>query len=157
MSYFNINLVHSHSQTHTHAHSWSFLEIRSGTVSPPDEELAYFAGIAEGSLTGHLIEMQWKNTMGSYCSTPSDYCTKLEAFLSNNSDFMTEQIRSVGGDYWYQVRTQAFNETIIHVIKIDEVFFFNVTLNVFFCQVCTVVRCNFFEMMSTFYGNIATA
>ena len=74
-------------------------------MPPPDEELAYFAGIAEASLTGHLIEMQWNNTMGSYCSTPSDYCTKLEAFLSNNSDFMTEQIRSVGKDYWHQVRT----------------------------------------------------
>ena len=80
------------------------------------------AGMVEANLTGHLIEMQWNNTMGSYCSTPSDYCTKLEAFLSNNSDFMTEQIRSVGGDYWHQVRTQVFNETIIYVIKIDGVF-----------------------------------
>ena len=71
------------------------------------------AGMAEANLTGLLIEMQWKNTMGSYCSTPSDYCTKLEAFLSNNSDFMTEQINSVGGDYWHQVSTQACNETVM--------------------------------------------
>ena len=71
----------------------------------PDEELAYMAGLLEGNLTAPLIQMHWNNIMGSYCATPSDYCTKLENFISNNSDFMADQIHlSTDSDYWHQVR-----------------------------------------------------
>jgi len=83
---------------------WSFLEIHTEDGTIPDEELAYMAGMLEANLTAPLIQMHWKNIMGSYCTTASDYCTKLESFISQNSDFVAGQIRSsAGSNYWHQV------------------------------------------------------
>ena len=75
-----------------------------------DEEVAYVAGMLEAKLTGPLLLMHWKNTMAGYCSSsspPSPYCDKLEQFLSENNDFVTEQIAKEDSDYWYQVSSKS--------------------------------------------------
>ena len=95
--------------------SWSHLEIHS-TEGAPDEEVAHLAGFLEGVLTGHLILMQWKNTMGNFCTSPSALCTKLEEFLRSNQLFMSEQMEKKEGDlaYWYQVRTSELASSPHH-------------------------------------------
>lgn len=87
---------------------WTFLSVydtrQGGAVA--DEEVAYVAGMLEAKLTGPLLLMHWKNTMAGYCSSsspPSPYCDKLKQFLSENNDFVTEQIAKEDSDYWYQV------------------------------------------------------
>lgn len=69
--------------------------------------MAHLAGFLEGVLTGDLILMQWKNTMGNFCAAPSALCTRLEEFLHSNQLFMSERMEKKEGDlaYWYQVRT----------------------------------------------------
>ena len=72
---------------------WSYLHITDlrkvlGNKGVLDEDIAYFAGLMEAMLTAPLIRMHWENTMGGYCASPSDYCNKLQDFISNSVTWM---------------------------------------------------------------------
>ena len=109
--------IHTHTCacTHTHIHtkhtchdaSWSYLEIHSEMEGIPDEEVAYSAGLLEGMLTGDLIYMHWMNIMDGYCAEPSTYCTNLENFITDNAEFMTQQIADNKTSFWYQVQSTS--------------------------------------------------
>ena len=95
--------INAHTRTRIHTHSWSFLEIHNAEEIP-EYELAHLAGVMEGKLTGDLILMQWKNTLGNFCSTPSAFCTKLQDFLYNNQLFLNDQMKKeTDSPYWLQV------------------------------------------------------
>ena len=53
-----------------------------------DEDIALLAGQMEAYLTAPLIRMHWQNTMGDYCASPSDYCTKLQDFIGQSLEWM---------------------------------------------------------------------
>ena len=72
---------------------WSFLHITDLRKTPDnkgvvDEDIALLAGQMEAYLTAPLIRMHWQNTMGDYCASPSDYCTKLQDFIGNSVSWM---------------------------------------------------------------------
>ena len=71
----------------------------------PDRDVAYFAGLLEGKLTGSLMYQQWQNTMAGFCTTPSLFCSRLEQFLKSNAEYIQQQIEDKGNSsaYWYQV------------------------------------------------------
>ena len=75
-------------------HRWSFLHITDlrkvlNNQGVLDEDIAYFAGQMEAMLTAPLIRMHWQNTMGDYCASPSDYCTKLQDFIGQSIAWMS--------------------------------------------------------------------
>lgn len=82
---------------------WSYLEVHTVKGGVPDDELAFLAGVLEAQLTGDLILMHWKNTMGDFCSKPSSFCAKVESFIANNSAFMDKEFADNKSSYWYHV------------------------------------------------------
>ena len=91
---------------------WSFLEIRDNrpdpgpnVVRPSDEDVAYLAGMLEANLTSSLMEMQWQNTMATYCSDDAQLCSKIADFILKNSVYMSKD-RSLRDPRWYQVCLQ---------------------------------------------------
>jgi hypothetical protein len=88
------------------ATGWSYLDI---ATNPKDDDVeqAYTAGLAEGLLTGDLINMYAQNTLGSYCTKPlSAYCQRLSDFVDKNFAWMQQQIDLYASTdpYWHQVR-----------------------------------------------------
>ena len=58
----------------------------------------------EGSVTAHLIDMQWQNTLADYCTEDPDFCFTLGQFLGENLSWMRYQIKNNPADaYWHQV------------------------------------------------------
>ena len=87
---------------------WSFLEIRDtrkdvGKENTSDEEIAYLAGKMEGILTASLMEMQWENTMKTYCTDNSQLCKKITEFLMENHEYATVKDDTSTDPRWYQV------------------------------------------------------
>ena len=73
---------------------WSFLHIADLRKTPDnqgvvDEDIALLAGQMEAMLTAPLIRMHWQNTMSDYCASPSDYCNKLQNFISQSVTWMS--------------------------------------------------------------------
>ncbi len=87
---------------------WSTLEIH-GLPGNTDEDMAYYAGYAEGNLTGHLIHMTYLNSLESgdiACTeeTASDFCQQASDFVDANMQYMSEQIATnPGSQYWHIV------------------------------------------------------
>ena len=76
-----------------------------------DEETAHLAGKLEANLTASLMEMQWKNTMATYCTDDPDLCEKMVDFVLENSIYIGDEENasdplrwSNDPDRWYQVR-----------------------------------------------------
>ncbi|OWF46224.1 putative phospholipase B-like 2 [Mizuhopecten yessoensis] len=84
---------------------WSLLEV-STSESYSDDVQAYAAGLVEGYLTADFIKMQWYNTIEGYCDKPyTAYCTRLQAYLQQNLDWMNRMIsKSKADPYWNQVK-----------------------------------------------------
>lgn len=88
---------------------WSFLEIRDtrdalkdvGKKNTSDEEIAYLAGKMEGMLTASLMEMQWENTMKTYCTDNPELCDKVTEFLVANRVYVS--VKDDTDPRWYQV------------------------------------------------------
>ena len=75
-----------------------------------DKETAHLAGKLEANLTASLMEMQWKNTMGTYCTDDPDLCEKMIDFVLENSMYIRAEENdsdplqwSSDPDRWYQV------------------------------------------------------
>lgn len=53
-----------------------------------------------------LMLMQWKNTLASYCTSPTLLCNKVQSFLEQNQLFMKESIELYAdtNPFWYQVK-----------------------------------------------------
>ena len=86
--------------------SWSYLTITDERVvghGVPDAAAAYLAGWVELNLTASLVEKQWKNTMGSYCSQKPSVCKAVDSFLRNNTQFVKRSL-DLSSPIWYQVR-----------------------------------------------------
>ena len=83
---------------------WSHLEIH-GNKTATSHDVAYYAGLLEGTLTAELIDKQYRNTLIGYCSNETDYCGKLSVFLERNLQFMSRTIGQMEDDpFWFQVR-----------------------------------------------------
>jgi hypothetical protein len=85
---------------------WSFLEIRDNRQnrSISDAETAYIAGKMEVMLTASLMEQQWLNSMGNYCTDNPKLCDFLEKFVLENSVYIGGGDRDTSDPRWYQVR-----------------------------------------------------
>eukprot|EP00118_Oscarella_pearsei_P024892 m.307042 g.307042 ORF g.307042 m.307042 type:complete len:550 (+) comp41843_c0_seq1:97-1746(+) len=83
---------------------WSYLSVKTNATFT-DEVQAMAAGMLEGKLTYELIHASWLNTVSTYCQTPSQYCTKLNKYLSDQRSFVKEMVGVNGeeDDYWHQV------------------------------------------------------
>lgn len=83
---------------------WSYLEVFTNPFFM-DHQQAYAAGLVEARLTGPLIERQFSNVYGNYCTPDPDYCQRLHAFLEMNLEYMLNSTRAYSGSdpYWHQV------------------------------------------------------
>ena len=87
--------------------SWEFFQVATNE-SVDDKLQARAAGMLEGSLTAHLIDMQWQNTLAYYCAEDPDFCFTLGQFLGENLAWMKYQIKNNPTDeYWNQVLSEA--------------------------------------------------
>ena len=64
---------------------------------------AFAAGIVEGYLTYELIHNHYINTVGSYCSQPSPFCSRLNDYLDKQADWIYTNTLRNNSDYWHQV------------------------------------------------------
>lgn len=55
----------------------------------------------EGILTASLMEMQWENTMKTYCTDNPRVCDKIMEFLVENHVYVT--VKDDTDPRWYQV------------------------------------------------------
>ena len=87
---------------------WSFLEIHDnrGSRDTPDSEIAYIAGKMEAYLTASLMEQQWMNTMGSYCTDNPKICEKMIEFVLENSAYRGDD-KDIEDPRWYQVKQET--------------------------------------------------
>jgi len=100
--------------------SWSYLTItdrREDGHGVPDVAAAYLAGWVELNLTAALVEMQWKNTMESYCSQKSGVCKAVDGFLKNNTKFAQSKL-DLTNPIWYQVSFNIFNCAACSVLSL---------------------------------------
>ncbi|XP_074643309.1 putative phospholipase B-like 2 [Tubulanus polymorphus] len=83
---------------------WSFLDI-STDAGADDMTQAYSAGVLESHLTRIRIAQHWNNTMRDYCKKPyTGYCTRLQSFLINNTNWIQQQIKQNQNDsFWHQI------------------------------------------------------
>ncbi|CAF0754477.1 unnamed protein product [Brachionus calyciflorus] len=83
---------------------WSTLEIETNEQAS-DYDQAYAAGFLEGTLTKDFITLHLMNTVGDFCSdTTTSVCSRLIEFLTNNFEWLNEQIlKSPDDPYWHQV------------------------------------------------------
>jgi hypothetical protein len=82
--------------------SWSQLAVTTND-SYADEVQAYAAGAVEGYLTYGLIHNHYVNTVGSYCSQSSPFCSRLNDYLDKQDDWIRTNMRTNNSDYWHQV------------------------------------------------------
>ena len=77
----------------TNSTGWAYLEITNDIpkvipwakmANVNDSVRAYTAGLAEGFLTSHLIDLHWINTMQGYCDPDANYCKRLDKFIEDN-------------------------------------------------------------------------
>ncbi|KAL1436724.1 hypothetical protein MTO96_049403 [Rhipicephalus appendiculatus] len=69
---------------------WSYLQIESNPYVE-DEQQAYAAGALEAYLTRQLMENQWENLFSPYCNNQTEYCSRLNEFLTRNLVYTREQ------------------------------------------------------------------
>lgn len=82
---------------------WAFFQVATNKEIE-DKLQARAAGMLEGSMTAHLIDMQWQNTLADYCAEEPDFCFTLGQFLGENLSWMRYQIKNNPADvYWHQV------------------------------------------------------
>jgi len=82
---------------------WAFFQVATNKKID-DKFQARAAGMLEGSMTAHLIDMQWQNTLAGYCAEEPDFCFTLGQFLGENLSWMRYQIKTNPADvYWHQV------------------------------------------------------
>jgi hypothetical protein len=81
---------------------WSQLAVTTND-SYADEVQAYAAGAVEGYLTYGLIHNHYVNTVGSYCSQSSPFCSRLNDYLDKQDDWIRTNMRTNNSDYWHQV------------------------------------------------------
>lgn len=82
---------------------WAFFQVATNHEIE-DKLQARAAGMLEGSMTAHLIDMQWQNTLADYCAEEADFCFSLGQFLGENLSWMKYQIQNNPEDvYWHQV------------------------------------------------------
>ena len=108
--------VHGIFENAINSTGFSFLEIRSNGDFP-DAIQAYAAGQAEGFLSKELIELHWSNIMENYCKHPLDeYCQKLQEFLDQNFEWMSQQILQHGRSdpFWHQVHLTLLQQLGLH-------------------------------------------
>ncbi|XP_037567444.2 putative phospholipase B-like 2 [Dermacentor silvarum] len=70
--------------------TWSYLQIESNP-HVDDEKQAYAAGALEAYLTRQLMENQWANLLSPYCDNQTEYCSRLEDFLTKNLVYTRKQ------------------------------------------------------------------
>nr|XP_058973240.1 putative phospholipase B-like 2 [Pocillopora verrucosa] len=82
---------------------WEFFQVVT-RGDYKDKQQALVAGMLEGYVTSHLIDMHWLNTLADYCSEDPDFCFSLGEFLGENLSWMRFQIQNNPTDeYWHQV------------------------------------------------------
>ena len=85
-------------------YSWEFFQVVT-RGDYKDKLQASVAGMLEGYVTSHLIDMHWLNTLADYCSEDPDFCFSLGEFLGENLSWMRFQIQNNPTDeYWHQVK-----------------------------------------------------
>lgn len=57
----------------------------------------------EANLTASLMEMQWQNTMGNYCTANPTLCNTITSFLFENNLFIGAPSNTFDDPRWYQV------------------------------------------------------
>ncbi|XP_038075350.1 putative phospholipase B-like 2 [Patiria miniata] len=88
---------------HQQQTGWNYLTV---STSPEynDTLQAYAAGLVEGFLTADYIYMEWFNTMASFCHYMTSDCLKIQAFLTENLEWMEQQVKANPNDpYFYQM------------------------------------------------------
>lgn len=83
----------------TNSTGWAYLEITNNVTGiipnaliPKfnDSVRAYTAGIAEGILTKHLINLHYLNILDGYCDDDPAYCKRLDKFITENIAWMNK-------------------------------------------------------------------
>ncbi|KAL3073083.1 hypothetical protein niasHT_035359 [Heterodera trifolii] len=84
---------------------WSFLEVETKSEAEPEMQ-AYAAGILEGTLTRHTLELHLMNVVYDYCTDYQTYCDKLKLYLKQNLEYVQERLAKAPADdpYWQGVK-----------------------------------------------------
>ncbi|KAL3088134.1 hypothetical protein niasHS_009420 [Heterodera schachtii] len=84
---------------------WSFLEVETKPEAEPEMQ-AYAAGILEGTLTRHTLELHLMNVVYDYCNDYQTYCNNLKLYLKQNLEYVQERLAKAPADdpYWQGVK-----------------------------------------------------
>ncbi|CAD6188713.1 unnamed protein product [Caenorhabditis auriculariae] len=80
---------------------WTFLEVETRGGYEPELQ-AYAAGYLEGVLSHTVLGYHLENAMNDYCKNFTQYCSRLEGFLTENQNWIKSELEKHPSDdiYW---------------------------------------------------------
>uniref|UniRef100_A0A1B6E6W8 Phospholipase B-like n=1 Tax=Clastoptera arizonana TaxID=38151 RepID=A0A1B6E6W8_9HEMI len=83
---------------------WDYLEVETNPDTD-DMSQAYGAGYCEGVLTCKSIKYHWTNVLNNFCENQTEFCNKVQHYLSGNLEWITQMIRLHDDTpFWHQVK-----------------------------------------------------